>query len=159
MDVDALKKQFSLALFKEPGNPFKAACEVFPDDFSKACSIAIEWPNNPEIISMVNHLNNVEKELNESIEDNEVLPIIADKNEALELAWMMASSNNMLGKDRVAALKLFAEMSNYMPDKTINKNINVSEAKVNKVMVIKDMGSIEDWEAKAVIQQRVLANG
>ena len=151
MNVLALKKQFSLALFSVPGNPFKAACIVFPDDISLACKMAVEWNNDSEVLEEIQRLTD------EANKHDEVLDLVPNKTEALQLAWDIANNVLELGKDRVAALKLFAEISNFMPDKTVNKNV-VVETKANRVMIIKDHGSDDDWERKAIAQQKVLSN-
>ena len=152
MDVSTLKKQFSMALFSVPGNAFKAACVVFPDDISMACRYAVEWNNDPEVISEIERLKFESSKTKEEVDLS-----IPSKEDALRLAWEIADSNYEQGKDRVAALKLFAEIAGHMPDKTVNKNVNMSGT-VNKVMIIKDHGTDEEWEEKALTQQRILAN-
>jgi len=45
-----------------------------------------------------------------------------------------------------------------MPDKTINKNVKV-EGTVNKVMIVRDHGTDEEWEKTLQKQQKDLVNG
>jgi len=156
MDVETLKKQFSLALFLVPGNAFKAACVVFPDDLNMACIKAVEWNNDPEVLAEIERLKNIEDKALKDEEEN--LSLVPSKNEALELAWNLANNRLVEPRDRVNALKLFNEVAGYMPDKTINKNV-VTEVKTNRVMVIKDFGDNEAWEKRAIDQQRELVNG
>ena len=153
MDVDALKKRFSLALFTVPGNPFKAACVVFPNDVSLACQMAVEWNTDHEVLAEIERLTSAQKEL-----EIEELDNVPTKKDTLELAWDIANNPLELGKDRVAALKLYAEINNLMPDKTINKNIKIGEIGPNRVMLVPVYGDDANWSSKLLKQQTELTN-
>lgn len=150
MDEMTAKKLFALALFKTPGNPYIAAKEAYPADENTQDWMVENWLNDPWVLDEIKRLK---------AESLVVKPrALPTKEEAIELAWNIATAEGIESKDRILALKLFAEISNYMPDKTINKNV-VTETKVNKVMAYKDHGDDLTWEQKAVMQQRILANG
>jgi len=146
MDDLERKIQFARFLFRDPANPFNAATSVFPDDIGEACKAALEWTKDETVINEIERLK-AEK-------PDEIIP---DKNEALLLAWRIAN-NAYEAKDRISALRLFAEISGHMPDKTINKNIKTEESKINKVMLVKDHGSNEEWESDLLNQQGKLVN-
>lgn len=147
MDVSALKKQFAAFLFGEPGNPFKAALAVFGEDTGNACKYAVEWNNDIEVLEEIERLKN------KKLED-EPLP---DKTQTALEIWNLATNDFLKGKERVDAFRLFAEILGYMPEKTINKNIN-DATKPSKVMLVKDYGESDNWEAKLEAQQARLSN-
>lgn len=144
MDVSALKRQFAANLYGEPGNPFQAALKMFPDDVGTAAQHAVEWVNDPEVLAEIERLKNDPSE--------NPLPT---KIEAAQAAWDLANNIFLKGKERVDALRLFAEIAGHMPDKTINKNIK-SEVSANKVMLVKDHGEDSDWEKKLEENQKRL---
>ena len=149
MDVLALKKQFAAALYAEPGNPFKAALSVFPNDTGSACQYAFEWNNDPEVLEEI-------QKLKETVDDSEVLP---NKIETANAAWSLANNEYLKGADRVNALRLFAEIAGHMPEKMVNKNIKITDETPNKVMLVKDHGENEEWEQQLLNQQARLVNG
>ncbi len=148
MDALALKKEFAAHLYREPGNPFAAACKVFPDDIGSACKYAVEWIKDDEVKDEIDRLE-IEGDLSDQVKD---------KVAAANLAWEMATNAFFKSADRVNALRLFAEIAGHMPEKTINKNIK-SENPVNRVMLVKDFGESEQWEKDLLNQQTRLVNG
>jgi hypothetical protein len=145
MDVSALKKQFASALYLEPGNPFKAALSVFPEDTGSACLYAVQWKDDPEVWDEIERLS-------KSPDINS----IPDKTQVAKAAWDLATTC-FEGKDRIAALRLLSEILGFMPDKTINKNIT-EKSEFNKVMLVKDHGDNADWEKQLLAQQARLTN-
>lgn len=145
MDLTKLKKLFAAALVREPGNPFKAAMSVFPDDVGSALLYAPQWNIDSEVIA----------EMNKIEEESELIDIIPTKKEAALLAWTLANNDWLKGKERVDALRLFSEIAGHMPDKTVNKNIKNDNA-VNRVMIVKDHGEDDEWELKLATQQKGL---
>jgi hypothetical protein len=67
--------------------------------------------------------------------------------------WEMGNNWRIDAKDRISAMKLYAEC-NGMIEKTPKVSI---ENNANKVMVVKDYG--DDWETKAAKQQEKLTRG
>jgi len=158
MDLGAMKLQFARSLFECPGNAFAAANKVFPDNISLACKYAFEWIDDPEVLQEIDNIKNNKPniEVNFTVKPDD--PSELTKEDAIRLAWEIANDSNEMGKDRVAALKLFAEINNFLPDKTINKNIKSEVTTTNKVMIVKDHGSDEDWENKLLNLQKDMIN-
>lgn len=146
-EFQELKIAFARLLFLDPGNPFECGRKIFPDHTGFACMAAVEWKNDPAVIEEMERLA-----LETPVEN-----LIATKQEAMKNAWNMANDSSINPKERVAYLRLFAEMAEYMPEKSSVKNVQKNEV-INRVMVVKDHGSDEDWEAKVAEQQRKLIN-
>lgn len=126
-----LRRLFGLALAKAR-NPFEAGCQVFPEDSSAALFVSINWINDPAVIAA-------------KVDDSETVGIQAakllDKNELaaklLSFADEKISVNgNILyaaeAKDRLAALKLFAEVQGFIGKVDLNQTNNY----VNNAMKI-----------------------
>ena len=141
MDELRRKKIFAERLHQEPGNPFVAALEAWDGDTGQACKYALLWKNDKEVLQIIS-------DLNECVEDD-----IPSKTDAILLAWNIANSPMYRGNVRVDALRLCAEILAYMPDKAQKTSVKVD---ANKVMIVKDHGELEDWEKKALEQQKAL---
>ena len=140
MDILERKKIFARALFKDPGNLFNAAMEAWGGDTGQACQCTLAWKNDPDVLAEIRELNS--KPMEETI---------ASKIETCRLAWEMANDPDCPHKDRVAALRLYSEINEFITKQTkASAQVNVQ---TNKVMVVKDHGSDEDWERKVANQQ------
>lgn len=120
------KKAYAIELAKNNKNKFEAALQVFPKDTAAALWVSVNWNENDPIIT------EAKKEYKEaSICGQKVL----DKTE-LSLRLLTFSEETLIfngetryaaeAKDRLAALKLFAEIQGFINNKTteINNNIN-----------------------------------
>lgn len=148
MDVSALKKQFAGFLYREPGNPFKAAQAVFLDDIGSACKYAMEWNIDPEVLEEIERLKT-------TVKDEDVLP---SKIETGLAAWNLANCEYLKGSDRVNALRLLAEIAGHISEKTSKIDLKTN-IPINRVMLVKDHGENSDWEQQLLDQQSRLVNG
>lgn len=140
----ARKKLFAEALLKNPGDPFKVALSVIPDT-GEALRAAQEWPADFEVIAF-------QKELTaERGGEGAFLPTDV---EAARLAFDIASGAKSASQEQINALELYGKIRGFIqkPGVSLTQN-NVT---VNKVMVVRDHGPPDEWEAKARRQQEVL---
>lgn len=138
------KEKFAIA-FLDFKDPFKAAlfvCEGMPTQ--KALKMATEWQNDLEVKGFIKAI----KDKEESIEN------LPSKKELAESIWnKMQSCRHPDDFQKLA--KLYAEVRGFI-EKPDNKPVVTINQ--NRVMVIKDLGTEEDWQAKAEKQQRDLLN-
>lgn len=128
-----LKARFAIELAKGNRNPFECAVEVFGKDTNKALWASANWLNDPEVIK-------AKQNYTEAISPAKTL---LDK-EQLSAKLLSFSEEKITfngnevyaaeAKDRLAALKLYAEVQGFINNKTeINNNIQNN----NKFMEIK----------------------
>lgn len=140
-DIAKRKELFAELLLKEPAEPFKVALIVYPDNTSRALRIAREWPQDEEV-----------KALQKSIVDAEgEMPFLPTKAEAARLAYSIANNDRLITEDRLNALKLYCSVRGFIEKPAaavVNNNVVT-----NRVMVVRDYGTDDQWEQKAIAQQ------
>lgn len=129
---DAEKKRlFGLALAKNPKNAFEAAVMIFPQDSSAALWASTYWLNDETVIA-------AKAGFSEKIE---VADSLLDKSQLCHKLLAFADekvqvNGNILfaaeAKDRLAALKLFAEIQGFIGKVDLNQTNNY----VNNAMKI-----------------------
>lgn len=134
------KTAFAAQLLKTPTEPFKAALLVFPFDTGRALRIANEWPNDPDVLAAIAQLN----------EDYGELAFLPTKADVCREIWSTALQERIPVEDKTKLLKLYAEVRGFVEKPNQSVNVNVND---NKVMVIRDQGTNEEWENKAAKQQ------
>lgn len=146
MSDEELKAEYARLLLKI-SDPFKAALQLFPDNTSRALRVANEWPNDPEVMAAQADLLDEDGELS-------YLPTKADFARNL---WDKMQEDRIAPEDYAKLGKLYADVRGFIekPQTTINNNNNVTN---NRVMVVRENGSDEDWEAKLRKQQDNLTN-
>lgn len=141
-----LKAAFAAALLKHPQDlegRFAAALAVTADT-GKALLMANKWINDPVVVAE-------QQRLVSSANEGE-LDFIGTKAEfAREV--LEAARNSWDGDTKHKFYKLYAETRGFISKGETNVQVNLTQ---NKVMVVKDMGTDADWEAKAQRQQRAL---
>jgi len=140
-----LKREFALAYLRNPSDSFGAALVVCPHDPGKALEIASTWPRDPEVIA---HQREAEEELGE-------MHFLPGKADLARQVWEIGTNKQIDTADRLKAMKLYADLRGYIeaPSTIINNNNAVSN---NKVMVIENYGSDDDWEERVRQQQAKL---
>lgn len=139
------KEQFAKFLL-EVADPFKAALQLFTEqsDLHKALKVATEWPHDKDVKNFI-------KKIKENEDSIDTLP---SKKELAQSIWEKMEVCKY-PKDYAKLAKLYAEVRGFI-EKPDNKPIvNINQ---NRVMVVKDLGTAEDWENKAAKQQRDLLN-
>lgn len=144
-DSDENKKAFALALLKNPNDPFGAALKVFPRDTGYCLRIAQFWPNDEVVLAEQNRLQS----------ENDEMHFLPGKAELARQVWNRVSAENVSHDDFVKLAKLYADVRGFIAKDQPQVSVNVDN---RRVMVVKDLGSDEDWEAKAERQQRELLN-
>lgn len=145
-DSTEKKREFALQWLREPGDSFKAACEVFGSDTKSALYASTFWIRDPEVIA--------EKERLLAAEDDGESAFLPTKAEMLRDLYELTKRGEE--KDRVSAFKLYAEVRGWMPKGGTNVNIDQSTRTTNQVMLVQDMGSDAAWENGIAEQQRNL---
>ncbi len=136
--TDAEKRAFGLALM-QLGDANSAGRLVFPDAPGKALGAGICWMNDPIVLSVQNMF---------PPRDADILLT----REQLCARILSLADSNILASDSIAAYKLYADLAGYLAkDAAITNNVIL-----NKVMMYKDNGNNDDWEAKLMQQQNKL---
>lgn len=136
-DEEAKKAKFAALLLKTPSEPFVAAMAVEPDNNGIALWIASHWIADDEVMAHQAKLRSMGEDLSD-------LPSKAD---LARTVWQLTQQG--LFEDRIKAAKLYAEVRGFI-DKTPPVAVNVNN---NRVMVIRDKGSNEEWENGVAKQQ------
>lgn len=142
MTENEQKALFALELLKTPDNPFRAASVVFPDDKGRALEVMRAWQHDPVVTAAR------DKALAELGE----LHFLPGKADAARRAWAIANDPKMTSDEQLKALRLYSDIRGFIEKQgvTVNNNTLVS---ANKVMLVKDTGTTEDWEAGVAAQQ------
>lgn len=138
------KEKFAQALL-DCNEPFKAAlyiCNGMPTQH--ALKIATDWPNDPEVKGFIKAIKDKEESIDTLPNKKDLAQAIWDKMEACRFP-----------EDYAKLAKLYAEVRGFI-EKPDNKPVVTINQ--NRVMVVKDLGGEEDWQAKAEKQQRDLLN-
>jgi hypothetical protein len=144
--MDETRKQFAVEMLRHDGDAFEASKAVFPHHMSAAIMASEHWPHDPEIIAYMD-------ELRHSTDAEEYLPT---KAETARLIYNIGSAMYIEPKDRIAALKLYADLRGFTAPKNAPANNVTNFNTVNKVMVVTDHGNIDAWEMKLKKQQAAL---
>ena len=137
------KARFAEALLRNPNNAYAAACSVFGMDTATALRVSSEWPYDLFVLQR-------QAELLEQFGPDEYLPTKAVVARRIYETGETATDV----KDKLAAFKLYAELRGFVP-KGDGANVNLT-VNNNRVMVLRDFGSDDDWETAAAKQQTKL---
>lgn len=137
------KRKFALELLKRPDAPFEAACLVFGDDTGKALEASTRWPHDPEVMA---HMALAVEEVGEM----QFLPTKAD---LARRAWYIANNEKVPVEDQLKALRLYGDIRGFIERQggvVVNNNNSLIS---NKVMLVTDHGSTDQWEGSLIEQQ------
>lgn len=145
-DASTLKKAFAAALLRFPNDPFKAALQLFPSNTLRALTVSQEWISDPFVL-------NAQSELIEELGEDHFLP---SKLTLARRVFELGERERASQSERLAAFRLYAELRGFIekPGFTVQNNTLINNQ--NRVMVMTDHGSNENWEAKALEQQTKL---
>lgn len=144
-ESNLLKDLFALALLRQPDNPFQAAVKIFGTDTARALDISHRWPNDQYVLSK-------QAELLAEFGEEAFLP---NKHDLARKLYELADTLTD-GKEKIAALRLYADVRGYIEKQTAIANVTNNTVVQNRVMVMKDHGTDDEWEAKAAKQQGLL---
>ena len=136
----AFKQQFA-AFMVQGFTPFMSALKIWPNNNGYCASVAASWKNDPEVLAIVEAAKQASK-----------AKVPTKEELALEL---YEKAKSMEDEDYIKTTRLVADMLGYMP-KAGDNNISISNVVNERVMVVKDKGSDEEWEAKLARQQAKL---
>lgn len=139
---NVLKERFAEAFLKTPNDAFGAACRVFGADTIRALAAAQQWP-------LDTHVLQTQAALLDQWGEDHFLPSRAELARRVWQVGEMATDE----RNKLAAFKLYAEVRNFVAKDQINIQNNVTN---NRVMVMKDFGTDENWEKAAAKQQSKL---
>lgn len=141
-DETALKDTFAELLLRTPSDAFRVACQIFGSDTMRALKASTEWPVDLYVLQK-------QADLLAEQGDDAFLPTKA------ELARRIYTVGETAGdaKDKLAAYKLYAEVRGFIQKA---ENVNNIQVNNNRVMIMKDFGTDEQWETKAIKQQSKL---
>ncbi len=141
-----LKEKFAEELLRNPGDPFKAGLAVFGMNTGRAMQAAQQWATDPYVMEYKDKL----------LEERGVRSFLPTKE---DLAREIIDFARAIGcpEDKIKAFRLYGEVMGFIekPAVNVNNNTNIQQ---NSVMVIKDHGTDDEWEAKLATQQRALVN-
>ena len=149
MSDDILKDVFALALLRAPNNPFAAAKQVTSDP-GQALLISSQWPNDQYVLAK-------QAELLEAFGEESFLP---SKLKLARNVWELTQKEGIDTKDRIKAYELYGNIMSFIAKQTAIANVtNNMVVDQRRVMVVKDHGTDEQWEAKTIEHQtKLLAN-
>lgn len=147
-EVSAYKRDFALALLRNPNDCFKAALEVFSDTVS-ACKATSLWVFDEEVLKYKQEI--VEREGEEAF--------LPSKAQYLNLVWSrMEKEEDASGFAKLA--DVYAKARNFYPKESaaqIHNHNNFQPAVVtNKVMTVRLADNETDWRTRALSQQQRL---
>jgi len=137
-----MKDAFAAALLRTPTDPFFAACTLFENRIH-AMEVAKTWPYDLYVLQR-------QADLIDQLGDEAFLP---NKAELARRVYEVAGAATDT-KDRLLAYKLYGEIRGFI-EKAGGANVNVN-VNNNRVMVVKDFGTFEEWEQKSIRQQQKL---
>lgn len=141
MSTNISKKDFAKLVIKHKGNYFNAALEHCGEEqVSAALKLYNEYINDTDLEAEIEKIKRVNAESE-----------LPDRLDLLNKLWAIANDPYTKPEDSVKALKLYAEVKGYA-----GKNENANTVSIPSVLVIKDHGTNDDWETKALTQQRAL---
>lgn len=145
---DETKRTFAVELVRWQ-NPWLAAMAVYPKDMASAMIAEQRWPMD---IVVQDHIRKLKSEQN--------VTVLPTKEDLLRELWKIGKSaeqNTAKIPERLAALRMYAEVSEFMP-RGGGAAIQINNTNNNQphVLVVPDHGSPDEWMAKARKQQTVL---
>ena len=148
LEDEDLKRKYAELLLKTPEDPFKAACVLFPTNTNKAVWVSDNWSLDEDVLAFQNEL------LTERDEES----FLPSKSEFARKIWQKMNNTHVDVDDYTKLGRLYADVRGFIekPQTTINNN---TQNVANRVMVISDKGTEDEWEAKLLKQQKELVSG
>lgn len=149
MDAEATKAaklRYAKELLKEPNDPFKAALAIFGSDTGSALRASAQWVNDEEVLA--------EKERLLEEKENGELDFLPSKADAARLAWKLAN-DSWDTEEKLKALRLYADIRAFI-EKPSAVKVEQNNVVNNRVMVVKDHGTDDQWAEGLRKQQQKL---
>lgn len=140
------KKVFAIALLHNPADSFKAAVKVFGADAGRALQIYNVWPVDVDVMRFQA----------EYIQEHGADKTLPTKENFARTVFDIANDKGNDLETRLKYFKLFGDIEGYIQKPGITNNITNATQINNKVMVMKDHGSDDEWARKLNEQQQKL---
>lgn len=128
---------------------FAAALKVFPNDYGAALRICDTWVEDAEVVA--ERIALIQSGAGFDDRDKIRQELI---NELMKIV-----RTGLFAEDRIKAAKEVANIAGINQENKVTINNNVqNNITSNKVMIVKDHGTDEAWEAKLMKQQEELTN-
>jgi hypothetical protein len=144
MTTEDQKRQFAAALLRT-GDGFKAAIEVVGDDPGFALQISNIWRNDPL----------VKAEQERLLSTQDAKQFLPTKEAQARDIWAMATNDLTSVEDRLKAHRLYAEVMGHIEKPAAQGGINILS---QGVMIVRESGSNQEWQERAIAQQRALTS-
>ena len=147
-DEDTLKKAFAGSLLKYPTDPIKAAIEVFgAANNYRVVKASQDWVHDPLVLT-------TQTELIKEFGEDTFLP---SKLTLARRIFELGEKTTATVGERLAAFRLYADVRGFIEKQAVvdNRSITVNQ---NKVMVVRDYGTDEQWELQVKSQQAKLVS-
>lgn len=142
---NVLKDSFAAALLRMPDDPFRAAAQIFGLDTIRCLHAAQIWVNDPYVLTK-------QAELLETLGEDSFMP---SKLTLARRVYELAENPSTDKRERIKAYELYANIMGMIAKQSlIGHQTNVMQN--NRVMVIKDFGTDEQWEKATREQQTKL---
>lgn len=138
-ETDSNMALFAEALLRNPNNAFEAAKTIFIEN-SHALYACQRWPDDPY----------VRKKQREFIKEGGEAKYLPSKSKVARQIHNVSEKVNDAELE-LKALKLYCDVRGF-----IEKPGTVINNQISSVMLVKDHGTDDDWEKKAVQQQQLL---
>lgn len=144
MDELQLKIEFAKNYLRHNRNGFDAAFATVP---TKSPGVALQmgrdWPKDPVVLV----------ELERLMQGSEAKSFLPTKEKQAQDIYAIATSERVSVDEKLKAHRLYAEMMGHIEKPVPGGNVNIL---TQGVMIVKDAGSDEEWQEKALAQQRRL---
>lgn len=140
------KADFARALLRDPRHPLPVAISVVGErDMARAIEISRDWPNDAIV-------KKIQKELIKEFGESYFLP---SKEDLARDVYEITRENKATVNEKLAAFRLYADIRGFIEKQAMN-NIQNNTIVQNRVMIMPDYGSDDNWEEKLVTQQAKL---
>lgn len=146
-DLFETMKRFAYEHLKTPDDAMGAAQRAFVNDDISAAQVADHWPTNAFVIKF-------KQELLSEFGEEHFLP---SKSDIARQLYKIGANCAQAADDRIKALKELANLLGYI-EKPAAVTVNTGSTN-NRVMIVRDHGTVDDWEQRAIEQQSRLING
>jgi hypothetical protein len=137
-----LKHEYAANLLRTNDDPFKAGFATTPNT-GIALQMARDWPNDPVVLAAKAKLL-----LSEGAKT-----YLPTKEVQAKDIYAIATDSKYAVDDRLKAHRLYAEVMSYIEKPNAGATTNILN---QGVLIVKDQGSDEEWQAKANKQQQTL---
>lgn len=145
--TDDLRTKFAAEYLRLNRDAYKAGASVWPSEPNRGLMLGMELIKDEKVQAIIDEL----------LSTKGPRAFLASKEEAAAKIYDFAttSERNIPAKERLMAFQLFCRVMGYIEAPGTNVNINQTN---NKVMVVQNHGTDEEWEYQLEAQQLKLTS-